>query len=106
MATVYRVVRLRADGAIVSIECTFHHPGAAKGALKRARQSIGHNSQGAAVKAEIQQMSGEWVPSASLSATKRNPAPVEESADPNRTTTFSKRDDIPLPGMPKEGNDA
>lgn len=103
MATVYRIVRCKDDGTIVSIEGCSMHPGVAKGILKRARQSLGHNPDSPATMAKIQEMHGDWVDSAKMTATKRNPEPFAEKADPNRKTTFSKADDNPLPGMPTRG---
>jgi hypothetical protein len=97
MATVYRIVRCKDDGTIVSIEGCSMHPGVAKGILKRARQSLGHNPDSPATMAKIQEMHGDWIDSAKMTATQRNPEPFAEKADPNRKTTFSKRDDNPLP---------
>lgn len=94
MATVYRVVKIRENGTIHSIEGTLSSPGAAKALLKRTRQSIGHKNPSGVIGAKIQQIEGEWVDSPGLTATQSYPA---ESADPNRKTTFSKRDDNPLP---------
>jgi hypothetical protein len=45
--------------------------------------------------AAIAEMKGTLLGEPEHTATRRNPAP--ESADPNRKTTFSKRDDNPLP---------
>jgi hypothetical protein len=98
MATVYRVVKVRKDGTIASYEGTVSSPGAAKGLLRRTRQSISHSSPSGAVSAKIQQIDGDWVDSPGLMATQSYPA---ESADPNRKTTFSKRDDNPLPLEPR-----
>ena len=61
MATVYRVVTLRADGSMVGFDGPFHSPGTAKRVLRTVSAGLSPSNPSGGVKAEIQSLTGEWV---------------------------------------------
>lgn len=60
MATVYRVVTLRADGSMVGFDGPFHSPGTAKRVLRTVSAGLSSSNPSGGVKAEIQSLTGEW----------------------------------------------